>query len=290
MRLRTLFMTGTVVALAVGSSIPAAAQDARSGQPWHSGRDTSGPAGSAWLDFGAHTRTWGAPRTTSLSSVFGLGYQETDFAMELRVPVSFVRIAAANSVRAMVLGSIELSGMYVFDKGGVHLEIGGTLALPTSTEVDDGVESSSMVTAAAARGLWDAWLWLDDQLSLAAPLSVEYVTGRLGFGADFAFAVALPTGQPFGILQTVAPAGIVQFRPWAAYVHGPLRLGGMIQVVALLTDGRSRQQASIGPFVEYRAGRGFAGLRGLVNLDGPYGFAQNGNEIWGVHLCGGANF
>jgi hypothetical protein len=144
--------------------------------------------------------------------------------------------------------------------------------------------------AAAMRGLWDYWLWIPEHLSILVPLGVRMVSEEhILLGGETALAVLVPTGD----YETDRAEVVMQFAGELGFGFRRLNAGVRLQGVVLPIPGgdeAGRAQFSAGLFARVEFDSAFLGVKGLFNLDRPYGAFDNGPDVWGVTLGGGAKF
>lgn len=242
-------------------------------------------AGLAWADFAFHTQEVEGTRLSSLSWTLNGRYTGERFALEATLPLSYFKggnVLGFGTSKSFMVGNLTLRGLFVHDAGNVHLEVGGLIALPTAKEPDDEGDISSLFLANVTRGLWGYWSWTFEEIGLALPARLEYRADGFGAGVDLALGVTIPIDE----LSGEDPLGVFQVRGWGGYASESLRAGAFVQSVTAFGAGEEHQ-ASIGPFAEYHTDGGFAGAEALINLDEPYGYKDDGAEVWGIRVYGG---
>lgn len=144
------------------------------------------------------------------------------------------------------------------------------------------VARSSYALAAATRGLWDAWLWVPEQMALAVgggyrrPLAPQL---RLRVDGAIAGSVSLSWLTPdVGALYG-------QLAPALELFAGELYLGVRVQGVVLAPQSDPLQwSASV--YLGITREHWSLEARGLCNLDEPLGFAGAGLSVCGAWLQG----
>lgn len=134
--------------------------------------------------------------------------------------------------------------------------------------------------AAAARGLWDVWLWAPEQAALVAGAQFsralrDDVWLRLEAAAAGSLSVSQVTNDVGDAYAQLSAA--VETR------QGAVDLGLRVQGV-LMTSSSDATQLSLGPYAGWHLGKWIAGVRALFNVDPPLGFVGGGLHTWGVLL------
>lgn len=144
--------------------------------------------------------------------------------------------------------------------------------------------------AAAMRGLWDYWIWMPEHLGIVVPLGVRMVSKEhILLGGETAIAVLVPTGD----YETDRAELILQFAGELGFGFEWLRAGVRLQGVVLPVPGSDEAghaQFSAGPFARVESQGAFLHIKGLFNLDTPYGAFDDGPAVWAVTIGGGAKF
>lgn len=242
------------------------------------GRESPVNEGRVGADLALYSDDRLGSRLTSLSWTINGRLVLGSTAIEATMPVALVKGTGDNAASG---GNLTVGSLFVHDAGDLRFETGGMIALPTAERPGPG-ESIALQLASASRGTRDLWLWSPQQLSLILPIRLTYVGNGIGLGVEPSLAVSIP-------VDDVAATGIFQVRGWGGYASELLRAG--LSATSVTRFGPvDEQQASAGPFVEVHLDRGFVGAEGLVNIDRPFGFVEDGAEVWGVRGYGGATF
>jgi hypothetical protein len=182
-------------------------------------------------------------------------------------------------------GNPFLAGYYVSRQQNGYLRVGLGIAPPLAS-ADDLDDILPLAMPTAMRGMWDAWLYVPEHLTLAVPFQIESRSGGLLLGADTAAAVLIPTGDNEGADTdlSIQLAGLVGGKRDA--VSGGVRL----QLVWVPTSDADNAQVAFVPFVQGDFDAGFVYLRFLVNLDEPFGVFGDGADVWAIFAGGGGRF
>jgi hypothetical protein len=257
--------------------------------PWASSSGNTGAglglespqSGLFWGEGAFHTQDG----LTSFSPLFGAGFFVTDdVELEVMLPLAWANVEFdGNDESALRVGAPYFGVNYVHSDGRMRFKIGGGIAW-NPFSVDSGAAGVALLAASAMRGMWDPWLWSAQTLNLAAPFRLELdLTDSVVFGIDAGFDLAIPTHDGDDDVDLViegAPG--FGFRLSDEWLFG-LRLAGVFIPTA---DGEN-EQFSFEPYVRGAFGSGFFLARVTLNLDEPYGFSFEEDEIWGLHAGGG---
>ncbi|MET0386981.1 MAG: hypothetical protein ABW321_13530 [Polyangiales bacterium] len=149
--------------------------------------------------------------------------------------------------------------------------------------VSRSLARTSYALAAAARGLWNAWLWAPEQLVLALGAAWQHeLTPYAVLRLDGAAAGAL------SLSRLLRETGLVhaQLAPAIELHQGPLYLG--VRGQAVLTVPQSDPlQLSASAYAGVRATHWSLEASGLCNLDEPLGFTGAGLGVCGGWLTAG---
>ena len=285
---RLLF--GALVASLGLAAAPAAAQH-RASEAWASSSGSTGAGlglvspqgGRFWGEAAFHTQDG----LTAFSPLLGIGFFITpNIELEGILPLSFASVEFGNETESSLrLGAPYFGVNYVHDDGRrLRLKVGSGLAYnPAEPSAAGWV---ALIAGEAMRGRWDLWLWTDRQLNLAAPFRLEYdLSPAVVFGVDAGFDLMIPVSndndEDGDVNVQVAPG--IGFRAGQHWV-----VGGRLAAVFIPTaDGDGEEQFSLEPYVRGAWGAGFFLARLTMNIDEPYGFAFEEDEIWGLHVGGG---
>jgi hypothetical protein len=139
---------------------------------------------------------------------------------------------------------------------------------------------NSYALAAATRGLWDAWLWVPEQMALAVGGSYRHQWLhhlRLRVEAAVAGSVSLSW------LTSDVGALYGQLAPAVEYVLGSAYVGVRAQAVVLAPQS-DPLQLSAGAYVGFAQSHWTLEARGLCNIDQPLGFVGSGLSVCGAWL------
>ena len=170
----------------------------------------------------------------------------------------------------------------------LHLDVGGGLGLPLSAASDDDLGSAAGVFALATQGLYDAWLYLENTMSVVLEADLH---GSLAQGVYLGAELALPI---FIVVKDLdddadrAELGI-QFALEVGFDSGVVIPGLRFQGVWIPTSGGDNFQAALAPFVRIELPGGYFHAMLLMNLDDPLGFAFDEEGFYGVTVGGGVN-
>ena len=205
-------------------------------------------------------------------------------------------VDADNSFRP---GNPWIAFHYQGVKGQFSYRFGLGVTIPVAT-LPDEITTPDQVTAVAAYSLAAAvrgntmyWLWDPHSVSIIFPLAFERrkPSGFL-WGADFATGVMLqccgsksarnPNQRNDAVIQMGAMMGY-QAVKW-------LRVGSRFTFVILPKIPQQRTQLAIQPFLRFGSDDAFGSVGVVINLDNPWGFAFDGDQVWGLRIGGGAAF
>jgi hypothetical protein len=142
---------------------------------------------------------------------------------------------------------------------------------------------SAYAFGAGSRGLWNAWLWAPEQMSVAAGATWFHTLSkqvRVGVDATLGGGLSLVRGaDDVGTLYA-------QLAPTLELVGERLVLGTRLQ--AVMTDTREdRLQLSAQSYLRFGQATWTLEISGLCNLDEPLGFVGAGLSICGAYLAVG---
>jgi len=191
-------------------------------------------------------------------------------------------------------------------KGQFSYRFGVGVAVPVARLPQDDVErlvaSVAYSLAAAVRGNTSFWLWEAHAISVIFPLAFERrkPSGFL-WGANFSTGVMIPccgdeadrnsNGRNDPVVEMGAMMGY-QAVKW-------LRVGSNFTLVILPrkggdsgegSQGNQKTQLAVEPFVRFGSENAFGSIGLMINLDRPWGFAFDREQVWGLRVAGGAAF
>ncbi len=160
---------------------------------------------------------------------------------------------------------------------------------------DNLTAGTAYALAAAVRGNMNYWLWEPHSLSVIFPLAFERrkPSGFL-WGADFATGVMLKccgSGADRNTNQRNDP--VVQMGATMAYQAVKwLRVGSRFTFVILPRKQAQGQntQLAVEPYLRFGKEDAFGSIGVVINLDNPWGFSFDRNQVWGLNVGGGAAF
>lgn len=147
--------------------------------------------------------------------------------------------------------------------------------------VKRGLARNAYAFAAATRGLWNAWLWAPEQITLA--LGAQY-TRELDAYMRFVLAGAAAGGAALSRLSDAPGTGYAQLAPAVELHDAVIALGLRIQGV-LTSAGRDPLQLGGGAYLRLTLGNLEIELSGHCNLDSPLGFIGAGAGVCGGWLA-----
>ena len=237
-----------------------------------------------------------------LSPVFELRFQLAEhWLLDAAWGFSYVNLEvegaeANNSFRS---GNPWIAFYYQGLKGQFSYRFGLGVTIPVAS-LPDEITTPDQVTAVAAYALAAAvrgntmyWLWDPHSVSIIFPMGFERrkPSGFL-WGTDLAVGVMLaccgsksdrnPNQRNDAVIQMGAMMGY-QAVKW-------LRVGSRFNFVILPKIPEQRTQVSVEPFLRFGSDNAFGSVGVVVNLDNPWGFAFDKNQVWGLRIGGGAAF
>jgi len=184
-------------------------------------------------------------------------------------------------------------------KGQFSYRFGLGVTIPVARFPDE-ITTPDNVTAAAAYGLAAAvrgntmyWLWDPHSVSVIVPMAFERrkPSGFL-WGADFATGVMIktnarnPNDRNDPVIQMGGMMGY-QAVKW-------LRVGSRFTLVILPKGAADaspqKTQLAVEPYLRFGTEDAFGSVGVVINLDDPWGFAFDKNQVWGLLIGGGAAF
>jgi hypothetical protein len=184
-------------------------------------------------------------------------------------------------------------------KGQFSYRFGFGVTIPVAslpdpiTTPDQVTATAAYALAAAVRGNTMYWLWDPHSVSVVFPLAFERrkPSGFL-WGADFAAGVMLqccgsksdrnPNQRNDAVIQMGAMMGY-QAVEW-------LRVGSRFTLVVLPKIPQQKTQLAVEPFLRFGSDNAFGSVGVVINLDNPWGFAFDSDQVWGLRIAGGASF
>ncbi len=177
-------------------------------------------------------------------------------------------------------GNPFLGAWHVIPTTSGVLRLGFGLAVPIA-EASSPLETTTLLTASAAHGFFETWLWENETLSVV--MSCDYsgnAQDRLRVSARADLATLTSTGSRSGATTLFA-----QWAVGLAYVDGATQIG--LRLLSAWFPSQDVFQLSLRPFLEY-AMRSFYLRAALhLNLDEPLGFAFDEGRYWGLLLTAG---
>jgi hypothetical protein len=270
------------------------------------------PNGEVGVELGGYFRSDNMASRLALSPLVS-GWVSVADGVDLKLDwgLAFVSLApnSGSSQTGFYLGNPTLSARRVIRAYSNEVFFGIGVAVPVSSISDrprslddeskpipDDWDNSFLKTryasriAAAMRGLWDYWIWMPEHLGIVVPVGVRMVseTHILAAG-ETAIAVLVPTGD----YETDRAELILQFAGELGFGFEWLSAGFRVQAVMLPVPGgdeAGHAQFSVGPFARLESKGAFFYIKGLFNLDTPYGAFDEGPDVWGATLGGGVKF
>lgn len=185
------------------------------------------------------------------------------------------------SATSWQVGNPSLGLHYMgFSGGSFAARIGAAFTAPVASVGDGmlGEDVLALATAPAMDGGWDAWRWTPEVASVSLPVLVGWAVAE-GFLVDLDV-------EPAVVFSTASEAGsteaVVQTAIDTHYHIEGLTLGLRWQAVLLPTlDNGDKAQLSAVPYLRVRFDDTSLGLRMVLNLDEPSGFAFDDGGVWG---------
>ncbi len=238
------------------------------------------------------TRIW------SISAIVGGGYKiAPDLEIEALLPLAFVSYNQSiegpdvaddsESETEVAVGNLQLGVNYVRGEGPLRMKIGGALMYGLWTIDPSDEFFITLLTAAAARGGHDLYLWAPETLSIVTPSRIEMdVAEKVVVSGDGQLGVHIPTdGGDTEVSIHLAPG--IGF--WAS----PTFLAGArLPFTWTPTEsGSDSTFLSLEPFVRFDVSESaFLNARFTLNIDEPLGFSFDEGKVWALHLGGGGTF
>lgn len=167
---------------------------------------------------------------------------------------------------------------------------------PTAS-ADNNAAGLNYNLSAAIRGNTSAWLWEPHSLSVIFPVAFERrkPSGFL-WGANLAAGIMISccgsekARDPNGRNDPVIELGAVM----AYQVLSWLRVGSTFNLVMLPRQKEpppnEATQLSLQPFLRFGREDAFTSVGLVINLDNPWGFSFDKEQVWGLLIGGGAAF
>jgi hypothetical protein len=253
----------------------------------------------AWMDTTFYTGSPGdGPKTTVIAPVLQADLKLLGLlrlGLDLPFSAGFVSGGANSLVMTDAsqfnLGTPTIHGEVEIEAGPLLARAGLGIALSVRSignSADDLAGSLGLATAAATRGMWNAW-WFVDRHTIYAPGEISYRGNDTAFGVEGALIAFIPRSDaPPG----VDTAAALQIGAYIAGVSGKTSMFGLRfrNLIAFSNDvfGADKVQSSVELFAETHVmkilllGAGF-----LLNLDEPFGVFGDGLGIWGLRLKAG---
>jgi hypothetical protein len=207
--------------------------------------------------------------------------------LELDWPFGFTTVSSelTEAQDELVSGNPFLAAYYVDRQRSGYLRVGFGVAPPVLS-VDDLDQIFTVILPLYMRGLWDAWLYAPEHLSLVVPLQLESRRGALLLGVDGAAAVMIPTSD----VESDDTDLLLQLAGLIGAKKEAVSAGVRLQMAWVATADRDNAQLALVPFVQGDLDNAFVYLRILVNLDEPAGVIGDGGDVWALYLGGGGRF
>lgn len=185
-------------------------------------------------------------------------------------------------------------------KGQFSYRFGVGVALPVASLPDD-ITTPDQVAAAAAyalaaatRGNTSYWLWDPHSISVIFPLFFERrkPSGFL-WGANFSTGIMIACcGSRSARNNNQRNDAVVQMGAMMGYQAMKwLRVGSQFNVVILpKIPANQKTQVSLEPYLRFGSDDGFTSVSLVINLDNPWGFSFDKEQVWGLRIGGGAAF
>lgn len=234
-----------------------------------------------------------AQATTLLPKIYGSFGLSRDLELEVTLPAVFHDYSAdaeeVESDSTLLMGNPYVALFYADRSARSVARIGFGVALPV-LDADEWIDGSAVMSALAARGLMDMWLYMPDTLALAVPGQVQMQASMFVLGVDGALALLIPTGDN----DEEADAELaLQVGTLFGLALGDATIGARLQLASVVTnDDFDATQLSFMPFVQADLDGG-AFIHGglLLNLDAPYGMFDDGDpDVWALRVGGGGRF
>jgi len=252
------------------------------------------PAGS-WLDqvaaraeLGLTGRSDPASRLWVVSPLIGLDYRFSH-GFGIGFDWGFVLASEVPQHRATQWlaspGNPLLNVWYENDRDAVdHVHLYAGLSVPLAwlprDSVRRGLARTGYAFAAATRGLWNAWLWVPEQLALA--LGGLY-THRLASYARLRVDAAAAGSVSLSWLTREVGSIYGQLAPALELSAGPLQFGVRAQAVAVAPQS-DPLQLSAGVYVGFEQESWAVVAHGSCNLDPPLGIFGSGLGVCGTWI------
>lgn len=203
-----------------------------------------------------------------------------------RVKVKDTDCAAADECEfkagSFTPANLYVGANYMIEKNEWLVKVGGGLAYGPWTH-DPNADRSIAYFLSLATRLEDFYVFAPDTLAIVAPARVEYrFMPELVFTGDVSLATLIPTSDNGDVEMATVIA------PGAGYLMGDLIVGGRLPLYWEFTNDRA--QFALEPFARYDFDQFFLTGRFTLNLDNPYGFSFDRNEIWALHVGFGGAF
>jgi hypothetical protein len=253
-----------------------------------------------WADTTFYTGSPGdGPKTTVIAPVLQADLKLLGLlriGLDLPFAAGFVSGGATNLFNVdgsqFNLGAPTLHGQVEIESGPLLARAGLGIAVSVRGNdignADDFAGTVGLQLAAATRGMWNAW-WFLDRHTIYAPGEVSYRGQNTAFGVEGALIAFIPRSDaPSGVDTATA----LQIGAYIAGVTGKTTMFGLRfrNLIAFSNDvfGRDKVQSSLEVFAEAHVmkilllGGGF-----LVNLDEPFGVFGDGLDIWSLRVKAG---
>jgi hypothetical protein len=237
------------------------------------------------LDVSSFFGKRGAPRYAFLSPTVGASVRLSEIVIEGLLPTAYVREQndPGDTFDNVVLGNVWLGLSYLPDCacGLSRLTLG--IAAPTATN-DSRMDSVALFLARAVRGDWDGFVWRDGTLPLVVGAGTFMELGALRIAWDGDLIFGLPGGERSFEFST-QQAGDASLR-----LGRRARLGARIHGVFHPTSEGDRFQSALSAYFRIRLAASSLGVRFIMSLDRPAGFAFADEGAWGLGLFYIASF
>jgi len=215
---------------------------------------------------------------------WGMSYANVDLDPDGNIP-------ADNSFR---IGNPYVAFHYQGKKKQFSYRLGVGVTVPAASLPDDindqVTAASAYFLAAALRGNTGFWLWDPHTVSVIVPIAFE----RRKPGG-FLWGAYLDTGALIKLNDKNARTSKTDFIMQMAAMMGYqatdwLRVGSRFSLVLIPKFKEMNTQLAVEPYLRFGNDNGFGAVRFNINLDNPWGFSFDDNQVWGLRIGGGAAF
>jgi hypothetical protein len=219
-----------------------------------------------------------------MQAMWGLSYANVDLDPDGNIPPD-------NTFR---FGNPYLAFHYQGRKKQFSYRLGVGVTIPAATLPDEitaqVTAASAYFLAAAIRGNNNFWLWDPHTVSVIIPIGFERYKP-----SGFLWGAYLDTGALIGLNDKNARTSKTDFIMQMAAMMGYqandwLRVGSRFTLVLIPKFEEMKTQMAIEPYLRFGNDNAFGAIRVNVNLDNPWGFSFDADQVWGLRIAGGAAF